>query len=225
MKRLFICCILMVTIVTGCTNVEKELILEEESRETLLQEDKTSYEDPEDTSKDYDKSSAENPGEKSGEDLLRGSADITKKAEKLFVYVCGAVNSPGVYEMPPGSRWNDCLLAAGGFTDDARETAVNLAAPVSDGERIFFPTVQEAGEDAVSGFGDGTNVKSDGKVDINRATEAELMTLTGVGEKTAARIIDYRTEHGKFEKIDDIMKVSGIKQGLFSKIKDSITAG
>lgn len=136
----------------------------------------------------------------------------------VFVYVCGAVNCPGVYELPEGSRVYEAIESAGGFGENADVTRVNQAEILEDEEQIYVPTI---GEDTESISGDST--KQDGKININQASREELMTLPGVGQSRAESIITYREEHGRFQKIEDIMNVSGIKEGLFEKIKDLIT--
>ncbi len=136
----------------------------------------------------------------------------------IRVYVCGAVINPGVVEIPEGSRAEDALTAAGGFASEAGREAVNLAEWVKDGQMLYFPTEGEARErraqeaDAAAGL-----------VNINTADAAALCTLPGVGESRAADIIAYREANGGFESCEDIMKVTGIKDAMYQKIKDRIT--
>ena len=152
------------------------------------------------------------------------------EAVLIQVYVCGAVASPGVYTLPEGSRVYEAVEMAGGLLDTADPRALNQARMLSDGEQVTVLTVEEVqngetveqgsvGEDlsGVSGASDG------GKVNINTADEAGLMTIPGIGESRAKAIIAYREENGKFESIEDIMKIDGIKEKMFDKIKDSIT--
>lgn len=135
-------------------------------------------------------------------------------ADRIYVYVCGAVVAPGVYELPDGSRVYEAIAAAGGFREDAVTTQVNQAEILEDEMRIYVPTAEEMMQDAVSGKG---------KVNLNRASKEELMTLPGVGASRAESIIQYRKEQGSFKKIEDVMQISGIKEALFEKIKDYIT--
>lgn len=130
-----------------------------------------------------------------------------------YVYVCGAVRNPGVYEMKPGERIFRAVEMAGGFTEDAAPEKVNQALPVEDGLSIEVPTIAEARAESE---------RESGLVDINTATKAELCTLKGIGETRADAIIAYRTEKGGFVKIEDIMLVSGIGESSFNKFKDSI---
>ncbi len=138
----------------------------------------------------------------------------------VVVYICGAVVSPGVYELPPGSRIVDAVDLAGGLCENAEENYVNLAEIPADGQKIFIPTFEEA-QDLKQLSQE--NSASHGKVNINTADKALLCSLPGIGDTRAADIIAYRQKHGGFKAIEDIMQVSGIKEGSFQKIKDLIT--
>lgn len=139
----------------------------------------------------------------------------------VFVYVCGAVEAPGVYELKADARVFEAIRAAGGVTAEAASDMVNQAEVVTDGEQIYVPT---AGEAQGLGVGEtGAKGTDNGKVNINTASEEELMTLTGIGEAKAAAILKYREEHGRFESIEELMEIEGIKEGVFGKIKDDIT--
>lgn len=131
----------------------------------------------------------------------------------IFVYVCGAVECEGVYELPVGSRAYEAIEMAGGFREDAATTQLNQAQVLEDESRLYVPTLAELAEE---------QAKSDGKVNLNTATKEELMSLPGVGESRADSIVKYREDVGNFQKVEDIMQVSGIKEGLFSKIKEFI---
>lgn len=135
---------------------------------------------------------------------------------EIRVYVCGAVESPGVVTLVEGSRAEDALLAAGGFSENAWKDYVNLAERVTDGQKLYFPTLDEAENLA-------EQETADGLVNINTADVATLCTLPGIGESRAKDIIAYRETHGNFESCEDIMKVSGIKTSIYSKISDRIT--
>ena len=141
-----------------------------------------------------------------------------EKAASIWVYVCGEVRDPGVYELPEGSRITDAVEAAGGMTGDAAETYLNLAETLSDGQKIEVPSVEmaEALEEAAA-------QDTSGLVNLNRATQAELMTLSGIGESKAKEIIRYRESRGGFQKPEDLMNIPGIKEGVFHKIRDQIT--
>lgn len=153
-------------------------------------------------------------------------ASETQDSESIYVHMCGEVKNPGVYifETPP--RLAEAVERAGGFTKKADQSAVNLAEPVSDGSQITIPKKRQ-GKSQDGDTGSSTEDKdpaeaSGGKVNINTASREELMTLNGIGESKASQIIAYRETHGSFKKIDDIMNISGIKEGVFSKIRDFI---
>ena len=153
-----------------------------------------------------------------GENLTEGSVQAA-------VYVCGAVERPGIVYLPEGSRKAEALEAAGGFSEDADRNYVNLAAKIKDGEQIYFPTLAEGlvseAEKTVPGEAGG---KEEGAVvNLNTADVAALCTLTGIGEARARDIIRYREQNGRFERREDIMKVSGIKEGTYEKIKEQIS--
>lgn len=150
-----------------------------------------------------------------------GSGEQTKTEQHnatIRVYVCGAVVNPGVVEIPEGSRVEDALEAAGGFGATAGREAVNLADWVTDGQKLYFPTAEEAVEESVS-----EAEAASGLVNINTADLATLCTLPGIGESRAQDIISYRETNGRFESCEDIMKVSGIKTAAYEKIRDKIT--
>lgn len=151
-------------------------------------------------------------------------ASNTLVETSMVIYICGAVVSPGVYELPLGSRVNDAVIAAGGFSAEADHNYVNLAEPISDGIKIQIPTVQEVStmQPVISGNFSNSDLES-GLININRASKEDLKTIPGIGDGIATKIVDYRTQNGNFSTIEDIMKVSGIKEKLFSKIKDYIT--
>jgi competence protein ComEA len=153
-----------------------------------------------------------------------------------YVYVCGAVVDPGVYPMQDGMRLFEAIEAAGGFSEEADDSWLNLAGEVSDGQRIYVYTREETAEmalegTAADGASDGTlnsTSDSDGdpadiRININTADAQRLMELPGIGEARAAAVIQYRTEHGPFTSIEEIQNISGIKGAVFSKIRDLIT--
>lgn len=151
----------------------------------------------------------------------------------VCVYICGEVQNPGVYVLAEGARLCDAVEAAGGMTESASRTYWNLARVLDDGEMIYVPTTEEAeqrGQTELYPSGEnggqeqsGGGISADGRVNINSATEEQLMTIPGIGEAKAKSIIAYREENGNFASIDDIVNVSGIKDGLFQQIKEYIT--
>ena len=153
---------------------------------------------------------------------------VTPEPQEIFVDVCGAVNQPGVYEMDPDSRVFQAIEAAGGMTEEASGISVNQAQPLSDGQQVYVPTVQEAEEGSfvpavpeTTGTGESMGTE-DGIVNLNTADAETLKTLSGIGDSKAQAILAYREEHGDFSSIEEIMKVPGIKESTFSMIKDKI---
>lgn len=149
------------------------------------------------------------------------SDDSTKDDSNtdIYVHICGAVINPGVYQVPAGTRVYQALELAGGSSDDAYLSGINLADKLADGQKVYIPAEGENAEGILSTDSGGVQSVM---ININTASEAELMTLPGIGQSRAKDIINYRVKNGLFESIDDIMKVSGIKEAAFEKIKDLI---
>ncbi len=144
----------------------------------------------------------------------------------VVVHVSGAVAAPGVYSLPAGNRVNDAVQAAGGFSQDASTSCVNLARQIQDGEQIIISTQEQAEQSQSSAAGTATSIDasqgSNSKININTADATKLQELQGIGPSTAQAIIDYRTQNGNFKTIEDIKEVSGIGDGKYSKIEASI---
>ncbi|MCI9059490.1 MAG: hypothetical protein HFH52_06910 [Lachnospiraceae bacterium] len=136
----------------------------------------------------------------------------------LYVQVSGAVKSPGVYRLAEGSRIFQAVELAGGLLEQAEADKINQAECLKDGQMIYIPAAGE--EEPEDSFGESRN--EDGRVNLNTATEAELMALPGIGAAKAGSILDWREKNGGFGQIEDLMKVEGIKDGVFAKIKDSV---
>lgn len=141
-----------------------------------------------------------------------------EQSRAIYVHICGAVKKPGVYEVPESCRLYELLALAGGASEEGCADALNLAEVLRDGQRVVIPTRSEA--EAVQSKPEQTDM--DGRININTASAAELMTLPGIGEAKAADIIRYREEKGELQTIEEIMEISGIKDALFQKIKDRI---
>lgn len=138
--------------------------------------------------------------------------------DTIYVYVCGEVRTPGVYAGSTDTRVWQMIDMAGGLTENAARQAVNQAEGCTDGQMIYVPAKDEEISAAV-----GVPKESDdGLININTADAAKLMEINGIGESRAADIISYREKCGTFDTIQDIMKVPGIKEGMFSRIKDQI---
>lgn len=162
------------------------------------------------------------------DDAMEKTKDEPAGVGSIFVYVCGAVLNPGVYELPGNVRVVAAIEAAGGFSEDAAQDYLNLARVAADGEKLVVPTVEEAEVMSLAGTSAGASENtaqessSDNtrlSININTATKEELMELPGIGESRALSIIAYREENGAFGSIEEIMLVSGIKEGAFAKIK------
>lgn len=149
---------------------------------------------------------------------------VGRENASILVYVCGEVNAPGVYELESGMRIGDAVSAAGGFTKAAGQEYWNLAEPLKDGQMLCIPTEEEARERKES-YEETMESVSDGRININTADADKLTEIPGIGQTRAQAIIAYRTENGDFTCVEDIMKVSGIKNALFEKMKDFITVG
>lgn len=193
--------------VSGCAGEEPEVIFSDEEGEVL------------DLSNATD-ASGDVSSEEDNERIL--------EREKVVVFVCGAVKRPGVYELFKDERVSDAILLAGGFSHDAAEDYLNLAKSLTDGEKIYIPTLEELSETGIqsmdSAGSEPSERDSSSLVNINTATKEELMTLPGVGESKADKIIAYRENYGGFASCEDIMQVSGIKEGMYNKICDKICA-
>lgn len=138
--------------------------------------------------------------------------------EKIYVHVCGEVRTPGVYELPAGSRVYEAVEAAGGMTEAAAAVCLNQAEKVNDGQQIYVPSAEGPGEGEESAGG----AADDGKVSLNTASKEELMTLPGIGEVKAEAILRYREEKGGFTSVEQLKDIEGIKDGVFNKVKDQL---
>ncbi len=140
---------------------------------------------------------------------------VEAEPEMISVHLVGAVENPGVYEMPEGSRIYELLELAGGFIDEADRDFLNQARPIYDGEQVHVPQVGEEQKTSVSG---GITL-----ININKATASELTALPGIGDVRAGQIVDHRESQGLFTTIDEIMDVSGIGEATFNNFADLIT--
>lgn len=164
---------------------------------------------------------------------------VVEDKKTITVHVIGEVNTPGVVTLDEGARIIDAINAAGGKTEEADLSRVNLAYVIEDGVQIYIPSVtevREAEETEQEDYlredaGDGIIITSatqesgeekNAKVNINTANSEKLQTLPGIGESIAQKIIDYREQNGKFTSIDDIKNVPGIGESKFNNIKDKI---
>ncbi len=180
------------------------------------------------------------------EQVTEESQTVLEETQEIVVHICGAVNNSGVFFLEEGERVYHAIELAGGLRADADGDYINQALLLEDGMKIVIPTKEETkrwkekeqeaeakpyeegeaetfyvqyAESDSSTVGD----EKSGKVNLNTADEKMLCTLPGIGTSRAKSIIDYRTKNGVFKRIEDVMKVSGIKEAAFEKIKDFIT--
>ena len=160
--------------------------------------------------------------------------NVEIQEELVIIHITGSVKNPGIVKLKYGSRIEDAIEAAGGLTENADITNVNLAYVLDDGVKIRIPSItdEKNGDEQILEEGSGENIieetnmtlgASTKEVNINKATETELQSLPGIGASLASRIIEYRNQNGKFSKIEDIKNVNGIGDSKYDNIKDFIT--
>lgn len=150
----------------------------------------------------------------------------TQASETIKVHIAGEINKEGVYEVNNGDRLDDLVKRAGGLTKDANSKKINLAMKLEDQMKIYIPSIYDF-EDETSSSNDNILISDKPsteieKININKASKEELMTLPNIGEKRANAIIEYR-ENSPFEKIEDIKNVTGIGEKFYQSLKDLIT--
>lgn len=141
----------------------------------------------------------------------------------ITVDVKGAVKSPGIYDLPVGSRVHDAVQKAGGLTDEADSKSLNLAQKISDEALVYVPTKGEEVASQQAASGTTASTSKDKKVNLNKASLEELKQVKGLGGKRAQDIIDHREANGKFKSVDELKKVSGIGAKTIEKLKDYVT--
>jgi competence protein comEA helix-hairpin-helix repeat region len=183
------------------------------------------------TDNDKNEENKEQKDDNSKEQIVNGGG--------IFVHIDGYINNPGVYEIKENDRIKTLIDKAGGFKEGYSIKNINLAAKLSDGDKIYIPSVSEEKNSEnnnninINSSGKGQNVKADrnnvsimknnSKININTANISELKQITGIGESTANKIIDYRENVGKFKKIEDIKEVKGIGDAKYESLKNKIT--
>ena len=203
----------------SCAGGGRELVLTEPPAEAAVTGETAGDEEP----------AEEEPSSEESEEAAAAERPAT-----IWVHVCGAVKREGVYELPEGSRVFEALRLAGGCTAEADTSYCNQAAVLSDAQKVYIPTKEEAEklraseavpqEAGTPETGAGSSGTAGGKININTADAALLTQIPGVGESKAKSIIAYRDEHGPFKSTEDLMKVSGIAAASFEKMRDYITA-
>lgn len=199
--------------ITGCT------------REQIVFENSASFADEQENSSPEEGLQETTKEEKEIKETKETTIETEDEKPGIFsIHVCGAVANPSVYQVEEGTRIYQVIEKAGGFLEEADRDYLNLALEVEDGMQIRIPTKEETKDCQVPLLIEsGESEKASAKVNLNTAEEEVLCTLPGIGESRAKSIIQYRQEHGSFQRIEDIMKVSGIKEAAYEKIKDYIT--
>lgn len=193
-----------------------------------------------------DDDAEERTGAAESAEAERNDAAESEKREPLYVYVCGAVECPGVYSFEEGARVVDAIEAAGGLSADADGACVNQARKLSDQDQLYIRTLEEkeqkeelsstgsspAGSASGNGYGllraessAGAENAADARININTASQKELTSLPGIGDTKAAAILADRTENGFYAAPEDLKRVSGIGDATFEKLRDRITTG
>lgn len=200
-----LCCLLLV--MAGCKN-RSGLYVEQGNSEEAGEGD----EKPSSDATENDASGSQTGDSPSGSPM-----------EMIYVQVSGAVATPGVYRLPAGSRVFEAVELAGGTTEDADVSTLNQALVLNDGQMVYVYAVGEPRTGQETGSGQGAyGEPDDGRINLNTATTEELMTLPGIGQSKAESIVSWREENGAFGSVEDILNITGIKEGVFSKIKDHI---
>ena len=135
------------------------------------------------------------------------------KSPSIYIHVAGAVRKPGIYQLDSGSRVFDAVLLAGGFTNKANQTSVNMARILNDGEQLLVS----------SGTSNAQVQQESSLISLNQASSSQLEDLPGVGPALAGRMVDWRTANGGFKSKEDLLNVAGIGDKLFAAVKDLVT--
>lgn len=157
--------------------------------------------------------------------VIQSTQEVSEENQKIYVHIEGCVHNSGIMEVEQGTRIYELIELAGGETEDADLSKMNLASVLKDEQKVVVPAkviYKEETDKSVANVKKQSANPGQLLVNINTATVDELITLSGIGEAMAERIIEYREQEGYFMSIEDIMNVSGIGNGKFEKIKDSI---
>ncbi|EID26493.1 comEA protein [Streptococcus oralis SK1074] len=159
----------------------------------------------------------------SEKEIKKEEKEESPEQDLITVDVKGAVKSPGIYDLPVGSRVHDAVQKAGGLTEEADSKSLNLAQKVSDEALVYVPTKGEEAASQQAASGTTPSTSKDKKVNLNKASLEELKQVKGLGGKRAQDIIDHREANGKFKSVDELKKVSGIGAKTIEKLKDYVT--
>ena len=159
----------------------------------------------------------------SEKEVKKEEKEESPEQELITVDVKGAVKSPGIYDLPLGSRVHDAVQKAGGLTEEADSKSLNLAQKISDEALVYVPTKGEEATSQQAASGTSPSTSKEKKVNLNKASLEELKQVKGLGGKRAQDIIDHREANGKFKSVDELKKVSGIGAKTIEKLKDYVT--
>ena len=159
----------------------------------------------------------------SEKEVKKEEKDESPEQDLITVDVKGAVKSPGIYDLPVGSRVHDAVQKAGGLKEEADSKSLNLAQKVSDEALVYVPTKGEEAASQQAASGTTPSSSKEKKVNLNKASLEELKQVKGLGGKRAQDIIDHREANGKFKSVDELKKVSGIGAKTIEKLKDYVT--
>ena len=159
----------------------------------------------------------------SEKEVKKEEKEESPEQDLITVDVKGAVKSPGIYDLPLGSRFHDAVQKAGGLTEEADSKSLNLAQKISDEALVYVPTKGEEAASQQAASGTSPSTSKEKKVNLNKASLEELKQVKGLGGKRAQDIIDHREANGKFKSVDELKKVSGIGAKTIEKLKDYVT--
>ena len=159
----------------------------------------------------------------SEKEMKKDEKEESPEQDLITVDVKGAVKSPGIYDLPVGSRVHDAVQKAGGLTDEADSKSLNLAQKISDEALVYVPTKGEEAASQQAASGTTPSTSKEKKINLNKASLEELKQVKGLGGKRAQDIIDHREANGKFKSVDELKKVSGIGAKTIEKLKDYVT--
>ena len=159
----------------------------------------------------------------SEKEVKKEEKEESLEQDQITVDVKGAVKSPGIYDLPAGSRVHDAVQKAGGLTEQADSKSLNLAQKVSDEALVYVPSKGEEAASQQTASGTPPSSSKEKKVNLNKASLEELKQVKGLGGKRAQDIIDHREANGKFKSVDELKKVSGIGAKTIEKLKDYVT--
>lgn len=150
------------------------------------------------------------------EELIDKTNKKSNDKEFITIYINGEVKKPGLYKLKDGSRIGDALKLSGGFTKNAYKKNLNLAKKIKDEDHIYVENIES------SECSKGSTNKKSNKINVNTASKEELQSVSGIGEVTATKIIEYRNDNGKFKTLDDLKKIDRIGEKTFNKFKEKL---